>query len=310
MFSLDMRVKRLQKLASQLLVVTLVALLSACATAPAVVSIHNPPREIPLEVIENSERPVIAFVLGSGAARGFAHVGVLDVLDRHGIKADIVVGSSSGSVVAALYAADIRNDALLDAAQNLNIAELTDWAFPNRGVVRGERLQHYVNQLVQDQPIEGLPTKFVAVATDLVNGKLTAFNHGNTGMAVRASSSIPGIVQPLTIGEQEYVDGGLVSPVPVRIARKMGADIVIAVDVSRSRLPHDQLNSATAVMHQAILISMQQITEAEVQEADVIIRPEVGAILANEFEQRDQLVEAGKRAALDKITIIKQLIFR
>ena len=272
------------------------------------VSVTNPPQQLPLEVVVNKQRPVIAIVLGSGAARGFAHVGVLNVLDKHGIEADIVVGSSAGSVVAAFYAAGIRNQALLDAAQQLDMTQLTDWIFPNRGVVRGEQLQRYVNQLVRNSPIEALPTKFVAVATDLENGELAAFNVGDTGMAVRASSSIPGIVQPTNIAGRDYIDGGLVSQVPVRIARQMGADIVIAVDVSRTPLSADQLTTTMAVMRQAMLIAMQRISEEEIDEADIIIRPEMGNIGANEFDQRSDMVASGEAAALEKITQIKQLI--
>lgn len=290
------------------LVLTITIALTACATAPQIEQISNPPHALPLKAMNYRDRPVIAFVLGSGAARGFAHVGVLDALDRNGIKADIIVGSSAGSVVAALYAAGIRNDNLVDAAQNLDMEQLTDWTFPNRGIVRGERLQEYINKLLDNRPIESLPVKFVAIATDLVNGNLIAFNSGNAGVAVRASSSIPGIVQPVTIDGRDYVDGGLVSQVPVRIARQMGADIVIAVDVSKTLIPPDQLTSTAAVMRQAMLIAIQRITEEEIAEADIIIRPEVGNIAANEFELRDQAVAAGEAAALTKLGNIRQVI--
>jgi len=292
----------------QLCTLLIVALLTACAAAPPLKPVSNPPHALPLQVMANRDRPISAFVLGSGAARGFAHVGVLDVLDRNGVKADIIVGSSAGSVVAALYAAGIRDDKLLEAAQKLDMEQLTDWTFPNRGIVRGERLQEYINNLLDNRPIESLPTKFVAIATDLTNGKLIAFNSGNAGVAVRASSSIPGIVQPMTIEGRDYVDGGLVSQVPVRIARQMGADIVIAVDVSRTLMPPEQLTTTAAVMRQAMLITIERITEEEIGEADIIIRPKVGDIGGNDFELRDQAVEAGKASALEKISDIRRLI--
>jgi len=308
LYPLTSSTKRQHALCGQLFILIFVVFVSACATAPPMVPVANPPQQLPLEVVVNKERPVIAFVLGSGAARGFAHVGVLNVLDKHGIEADIVVGSSAGSVVAAFYAAGIRNQALVDAAQQLDMTQLTDWVFPNRGIVRGIQLQHYVNQLVRNSTIESLATKFVAVATDLESGELAAFNYGDTGMAVRASSSIPGIVQPTNIAGRDYIDGGLVSQVPVRIARQMGADIVIAVDVSRTPLSTDQLDTTMAVMRQAMLIAMQRISEEEIHEADIIIRPEVGNIGANEFGQRNHVVASGEAAALEKITQIKKLI--
>jgi len=302
------QVARINKATRTLFALILTLVLTACATAPQLKPIDNPPHALPLQVLKNRDRPIIAFVLGSGAARGFAHVGVLDVLDRNGIKADIIIGSSSGSVVAALYAAGIRNDKLLDAAENLDMEQLTDWTFPNRGIVRGERLQGYINKLLDNRPIESLPVKFAAIATDLANGNLTAFNSGNTGVAVRASSSIPGIVQPMTIDGRDYVDGGLVSQVPVRIARQMGADIVIAVDVSRTLIAPEQLTSTASVMRQAMLIAIQKITEEEIGEADIIIRPEVGNIAGDEFELRSQAIAAGETAALEKVGEIKQVI--
>ncbi len=301
-------VMKLIGFSQQILILLLVLLLSACASAPPLVALKNPPRQLPLEVLVNDERPVIAFALGSGAARGFAHVGVLNVLAKHGIEADIVVGSSAGSVVGAFYAAGIRGEALLQAAQQLDMKKLTDWVYPNRGVVRGERLQQYVNQLVENQPIESLPTRFAVVATDLASGELVTFNVGNTGAAVRASSSVPGVVQPTHINNRDYIDGGIVSQVPVHIARQMGADIVIAIDVSGMLLPKDQLNTTVAVMRQAMLIAMHRLSEAEVQSADILIRPELGDIGANSFELRSQAVKAGEEAARGEIENIKQAI--
>jgi len=262
---------------------------------------------MPLQPIVIDDRPVVAFVLGSGAARGFAHVGVLNVLEAQGIEADIVVGTSAGSVVGALYAGGIRGSALSKAAQQLDINKLTDWMFPNRGVIRGQRLQLYVNELLQYLPIESLYTTFAAVVTNLADGELVAFNHGDTGMAVRDSSAIPGLIQPLAIDGQEYVDGGLVSQVPVRIARQLGADVVIAVDVSKNLKP-DQLLSTFEVMQQAILIMAHKIAEMEVGEADIVIRPEVGGIATNAFELRDQAVAAGEAAATAAVSEIEQVI--
>ena len=132
-------------------------LLSSCANSPVLQTVSNPPRQLALQPLEHRNQPVVAFVLGGGAARGFAHVGVLNVLEEHGIDADIVVGTSAGSVVGALYAGGIRGQALTEAAQQLDIKQLTDWMFPNRGLVKGERLQRYINRLLQDRPIETLP---------------------------------------------------------------------------------------------------------------------------------------------------------
>ena len=287
---------------------TLISLLAACSVAPVLAPVTNLPGELQSQPLAGKNRALVALVLGSGAARGFAHVGVLKVLEANGIQADIVVGSSSGAVVGALYAGGIRGHELVEAAAELDMGNLTDWIFPNRGVVRGERLQQYLNQRLQNRPIEALPIKYVAVATDLVSGTLMAFNHGDTGMAVRASSAIPGLVQPVLIDGREYVDGGVVSQVPVHVARKLGADVIIAIDVSRHPLPADQLSSTLAVMQQAIIVMSNQIAEAELAYADIVIRPNVGAFGIDDFDLRDQVLAAGEAAALEALTEIKRLI--
>lgn len=288
--------------------ILLLVLLTSCAVVPVLPPVTQLPRQLPELPMVIEARPVIAFVLGSGAARGFAHVGVLNALEEHGIVADIVVGTSAGSVVGSLYSGGIRGQTLVSAAHQLNIKKLTDWMVPNRGVVRGELLQRYVNDLLQDRPIEALPTKFIAVATDLLNGELVAFNYGDTGMAVRASSAIPGLIQPVMINGREYVDGGLVSQVSVRVARQLGADVIIAVDVSKNPFKPDQLNSTFAVMQQAIIIMSHKLAEAEVGEADILIRPEVGGIAVAEFELRNQAVAAGEAATLAVMDEIKAAI--
>ena len=175
-------------------------------------------------------------VLGGGAARGFAHIGVIKALEAQGIYPDIVVGTSAGSLVGALYAAGNNGYALHKLALDMDEAAISDWSVPffakASGVLKGEALQNYVNRAVNNQPLEKMKIPFGAVATDLHSGMPVLFQRGNTGMAVRASSAVPGIFQPVTIGDHTYVDGGLTAPVPVSFARQMGADFVIAVNIS------------------------------------------------------------------------------
>lgn len=285
-------------------------LLAACMSASQGLMVSNPPQQQPLKIVKKINRPVVALVLGSGAARGFAHVGVINVLDEYGIQPDIVVGSSAGSVVGALYSGNIRGQALVDAAHQLNISQLTDWTMPNRGMLKGELLQEYVNQVLENRPIESLQVPFVAVVTELASGELVALNAGNTGMAVRASSTFPGLIQPLNIGGKEYVDGGIVSPVPVSVAKQMGADIVIAVDVSRRLREPGELNSLFAVMHQAIIIMSHNTSMRELETAEVLIFPEFGSMQMNDFKMREVAVAAGRAAALEAIPKIMNLLNR
>lgn len=274
----------------------LMLLAAGCAGVPVAV-VSNPPRAEPLTPIAVVERPVVAFALGGGAARGFAHVGVLNVLDRHGVHADLVAGTSAGSVAGALYAAGLRGERLEREALDLERDRLTDYVFPDRGFIRGERMQRYINEAVGNVALENLPTRFAAVATDLASGEMVVFNHGNTGMAVRASSSLPGVVQPVAINGRDYVDGGLVSQVPVRVARALGADVVIAVDVSRRPAPKALIKNTLDVLQQAIRIMGMALVEQEAGDADILIRPTIGEIGMTDFEARAEAIKAGEQAA-------------
>lgn len=284
--------------------------LSACATAPSVPTVGNPPIAAPLPPVRLDDRPVVGLALGGGAARGFAHVGVLNKLDQHGIPVDLVVGTSAGGVAGALYAAGIRGDGLMEAARRLDRDQITDWRFPNRGFIAGESLQELINTLVDNRPIEALGTVFAAVASDLRTGERVAFTRGNTGLAVRASSSVPGIVQPVTINGREYVDGGLVSQVPVEVARELGADIVIAVDVTKLPDPEAPLDSTLAVMHQAMLILSKVQADAETEKADYVIRPDVNQVSLADFDLRAYAIAQGELAAERAAGEIKLLIAR
>ena len=187
----------------------------------------------PLPVVADPPAPLkIALALGGGAARGFAHVGVIKALEAQGIIADIIVGTSAGSVVGALYAAGYNGFELQELSMQMDERQVSDWSMPNRGVIKGEALQDFINKAVKYRTLEKMKKTLAVVATDLQSGEMIVFRSGNTGMAVRASSSVPGIFQPVSINGREYVDGGLVAPVPVRVARALGADFVIAVDIS------------------------------------------------------------------------------
>jgi NTE family protein len=280
--------------------------LTACASAPVVPPVENPPVAAELKPLALADRPVVAFVLGGGAARGFAHAGVLNVLEQNAIRADIVVGTSAGSVAGALYAGGIRGEALIAAAGELQMKNLADWTMPNRGFIGGERLQGLINEKLGNRPIEALDTVFVAVAADLQSGQAVAFSQGNTGMAVRASSSVPGIFLPVSIHGRDYVDGGLVSQLPVRIARQLGADIVIAVDVSKRPVHNTVLETTWDVLHQALLIMSEAVVAAEAGEADVLIRPAIGDISLLGFDQQADAIAAGEQAVRAVLPEIRQ----
>lgn len=289
-------------------ILSLALQLAACTTMPAGFIIDSPPRPTPLHPISIKKSPVIGIALGGGATRGFAHIGVLNALEQNGIVPDIVVGTSAGAVVGVLYAGGIRGTKLEDVAQQLHRNQVVDWSYSGRGFILGELLQKYINNMLDDRSIETLPTVFAATATNLKTGELAVFTRGEAGLAVRASSTIPGLVSPVNINGDDYVDGGLVSKVPVRVARQLGADIVIAVDVSLPPRDRIVLDSTFSVMEQAIAILSQAVITNDLRDADVVIRPDIGVVPLGSFDFKDQSISAGERAAIAAIPQIKRLL--
>jgi NTE family protein len=269
-----------------------------CTTAPKVVI----PPEVPVPppvVIAPKIPPRIGLVLGGGAARGFAHVGVIQVLEEAGIRPAMVTGTSAGSLVAAIYASGKTGKQLQQVAESMEEATIADWTLPlfNRGMLRGDALARYVNGQVGSRLIEDLPLPLGIVATDLNTGQSMLFQRGDTGTAVRASSAVPAVFLPVRISGHEYVDGGLVSPVPVRAARQMGAELVIAVDISSP--PDGNLAGGTLdVLLQTFSIMSKSINYFELKEADVVVRPVLPGVSGSDFGARKRSIEAGRQAML------------
>ena len=285
-------------------------LLASCSTSKPSSVVAPSVVPLPPVVVMPKARPIrIGLALGGGAARGFAHIGVIKALEAQGIVADIVVGTSAGSLVGALYAAGFDGFALNRLALEMDEAAISDWSIPffstATGVLKGEGLQNYVNKTVHNVPIEQLKKPFGAVATDLNSGQPILFRRGNTGLAVRASSAVPGVFQPVRLGSHSYVDGGLVSPVPVRFAREMGADFVIAVNIS-SRPDSQAAVSSVEVLLQTFAIMGQTINRQELKEADIVIQPSLGAMKGSDFTSRNVAILAGEQAAAAVMPDIRQ----
>lgn len=263
----------------------------------------HPPAALPLRKVK------IGLALGGGAARGFAHIGVIKALEAQGIVPDLVVGTSAGSVVGALYAAGNNASSLQKMATELDESAISDWALPlfskSSGVLKGEALQAFVNKAVNHRTIEKLKIPFGAVASDLKTGQPILFQRGNTGMAVRASSAVPGVFQPVRIGDHTYVDGGLVAPVPVRFAREMGAEFIIAVNIS-TQAEAQATNSSLEVIMQTFSIMGQRINQLELRDADIVIQPPLGKMASNDFNNRSGAMLAGERATNAVMAQLKQ----
>lgn len=255
------------------------------------------------------KKPVIGLALGGGAARGFAHIGAIKALESQGIKPDLVVGTSAGSVIAALYAAGNNGSDLNRLGISLDEASIADWALPFSGkfggLIKGDALQNTVNRLIKNRLIENMSIPLGIVATDLQTGNGILFQRGDTGQAVRASCSVPGVFQPTMIGGREYVDGGLVSPVPVSYAHQMGASFVIGINISTD--PTTQDTSGTlGVLLQTTSIMGKSINRYELEKADIVIRPELGGMKGTDFRSRNSAILAGEEATMTQMSLIKQ----
>lgn len=246
----------------------------------------------------------IGLALGGGAARGFAHIGVIKALEAQGLAPDIVVGTSAGAVVGALYASGLSGFELQKVAMDMDKGHVFDWNVSLRGPLKGDPLRSFVNDAVGGRPLEKLKRSFAVMATDFNNGEPTLFRTGNTGWAVQASAAVPGVFQPVTIGGREYVDGGLVSPVPAQAARRLGADFVIAVDISAK--PRDgRIGHSFDMLLQSIAIMGQTISRQEIAEADIVIRPTTGELSTTSLEDRHRAVLEGEKAAAAAMAQIK-----
>ncbi len=249
----------------------------------------------------------IAVVLGAGAARGFAHIGVLKVLEAQKIPIHMIVGTSAGSFVGSLYAYGYDAYKLQVMSFGIEKDDVVDLMIPDNGFIRGEKLEAYINRQVKGIAIEKFRTPFYAVATDIQNGREMVFGSGNAGRAVRASCSVPGVFRPVTISGRTYVDGGVVSPLAVDVARRYGADVVIAVDIS-SALGGAAPQSTLDTILQSIDIMYAKISAIQTTRADVVIRPKVGRIGASDFSKRHEAVLEGEKAAQDALPAITAII--
>ena len=287
--------------------------LAGCQTPPKSTPVEAgsptpplPPQ--PLEVPKPPPRPPrIGLALGGGAARGFAHIGVIQVLEEAGLKPDLVVGTSAGSLVAALYASGKSGAELGTLADAMDETAFADWSYPGRGLIRGEALAKFVRDNTGGRTIEQLRLPLGIVATDLENGQPILFQRGDVGTAVRASSAVPAVFQPVKIGSREYVDGGLVAPVPVRFAKAMGAELVIAVDISAAP-EGNTTGDAMRMLLQTFAIMGRSINNFELRDADLVLRPSLPGVSGADFTARKRAIQAGREATLAQLADLRARI--
>ncbi len=282
------------------------AALAACKSAPAPLPPTGPAAPQP-----PPPKPRIALVLGGGAARGFAHVGVIRALEQEKIPVDLVVGTSVGSLIGAIYAADLDSFDLEWTAFKLEKEDLFDYgvltAVMGMGLAKGEKLEEFVKSRVKVANIENLKLPFAAVATDLNWGTKVVIDRGPVARAVRASSAIPGVFQPVMHMGKLLVDGGVVDNIPISVARAKGADIVVAVDISEN-VGNTNITNLVDVMIQATNIMFALNVEHSKKDADVLIAPAVGNVGMLDFTQKKRCMQAGIEAARRAVPEIRKAI--
>ena len=256
----------------------------------------------------NHLKPIVALVLGSGGARGYAHIGVIDILEKNGIKPDFIVGTSAGSIVGSIYASGKTAEQLKQVALDMKVADVREISIGLKGFFDGKKVEDYVNKQVDQTSLEKMKIPMYVVATELKHGKKVVFNYGNTGQAVRASVSIPSMFTPTMIAGTEYVDGGLVSPVPVDVARELGADIVIAVDILAQPI-YTETSNVWGLFNQNINIMQNKLASEELKNADIVIQPDLRE-KAHIFDVqgRQDTIQVGEEAAMQRITDIKTVL--
>jgi NTE family protein len=265
------------------------------------------PERLPRYEAPTGAAPRVALVLGSGGPRGFAHIGVLKVLDENGIRPDLVIGSSVGAMVGALYAAGMSAVDLERLARDINVMEFFEFRMLGGKLATGAAVQAYVNARVDGKPIESLPTSFIAAATHLPDNQIALFNRGDTGLAVRASSASPGQFEPVRIGKDEYADGDLASPVPIRVAHALGAKLVIAVDVSAFEKDTPQGVPQAWIDNDA---RRARQVAAETTAADVVLHPNIGYYAGHDEAYRRRVMEAAERYTREQVPAIRAAFAR
>jgi len=275
----------------------LVVLLSGCATVNKVDGLKAVEIEEVVPAARSSDarqRPRLGIAFGGGGVRGFVHLGVLRALDEAGIRADIVTGTSAGSIAASLYASGMSYREMESVARAVSELDLADVVIGEQGVIKGQALAEWIDKATGHRRIGELPIPLGITVTDLTNGRALLVVDGVVGGAVQASSSIPGAFVPVKSNGVILVDGGVLSMVPVRYARAMGADVVVAVDIYCGSHLATKGTAFDNVM-KAFRLQGCLLNEKEVLEADFLIRPNFEPTSATSFKQREEAIMVGYR---------------
>ncbi len=253
--------------------------------------------------------PKVALVLGGGSAKGFAHVGVLRALEKEKIPIHMIIGTSVGSLIGGLYAANPDSFQLEWAAFKINRGDILDYSVVSSkmGPVQGLKLEAFVEQNAKVKTVEATKIPFYPVATDLNTGETVTLEKGSLARAIHASSAIPGIFVPVRFGNRTLVDGGVTNNIACEVARAKGADVIIAVNLQKDVRDTD-INSVLDVIAQSIAIMMHVNSQTKLAHADIVLEPDTRGISMFDFTQKKALMEEGIKAAERAMPKIKALV--
>jgi len=256
------------------------------------------------------QKPKVGLALGAGAAKGLAHIGVIQELLKAKVPIDLIAGSSIGGVFGALLACGHDFERLERLAFEMKQKLLFDLTVPRMGIIKGNKIEELLRLLTQNKNFDQLDIPFYVVAVDLIEGEKVVFDSGNVAKALRASVAIPGIFQPVIMDEKVLVDGAVLDRVPISVVKEKGADIVIAVDVKFGGCDHKK-NKVTSIID-VIILSLDIIDRETVNKnilgADVLIQPDLSDLNPNNFDQAHQGIVRGKTAARQAIDTIFRII--
>lgn len=254
-------------------------------------------------------RPKVGLALGAGASRGFAHIGVLQVLEENDIYPDYIAGSSIGAIVGALYASGIKPDVMGGIAANLDLRICYDIGMPKMGFIKGEKIEELIRILTKGKSFHELDPPLRVTAVDLKTSKSVIFDQGLVYKAVRASISIPGIFVPVIDGDRVLVDGGLLERLPTGVVRDMGADVIIGVDVGFMGI-HGEASNILGIILQSFEVMELAIADNSFCNGDILIYPDLAHINPLNFDKAEECIEEGRRVALQHIDKIKEKIYK
>ncbi|OLC99381.1 MAG: hypothetical protein AUH86_02710 [Acidobacteria bacterium 13_1_40CM_4_58_4] len=255
-----------------------------------------------------AQKPGVGLALGGGFARGFAHLGVLQVFEQHEIPISHIAGASVGSILGAAYASGAPLRRIIETCRSLRFRDIARWRVSRLGLASNQRLAILIDRVFESRQFEDLQIPLAVVATDLTSGEPVVFTQGNLVDAIRASCAFPGLFEPVQIGTRYLADGGLVAPVPTCAARSLGAALVIGVSVGMQDGHRGAPTNIFQVVSRAVNAAQKHQLEVWERHADLVLRPDVQSLAWDDFDRADEAIQAGAAAAYGALPRIEKLL--